>query len=49
MLPMDRHSNNFVGDVIPQFISQAVNMADECESEMFCGSPLYMSRMIAQS
>lgn len=48
MLPMDRHRNDFVDDIIPEFASQ-VSTADECESEMFCGSPLYMSRMIAQS
>lgn len=45
---MDRHSNNFVGNIMPEFASQ-VSTADECESEMFCGSPLYMSRMIGQS
>lgn len=48
MLPMDRHGNNFVSDIIPQFSNQ-VSSADECETEMFCGSPLYMSRMIGQS
>lgn len=48
LLPMDRHKNNFVADLMPEFASQT-STADECESEMFCGSPLYMSRMIAQS
>lgn len=48
MLPMDRHSNHFVDDLIPEFASQ-ISSADECETEMFCGSPLYMSRMIEQS
>lgn len=48
MLPMDRHSNHFVQNLIPEFASH-VSTADECESEMFCGSPLYMSRMIEQS
>lgn len=48
MLPMDRHSNDFVDDIIPEFDNE-IRTANECESEMFCGSPLYMSRMIKQS
>lgn len=48
MLPMDRHGNDFVSSIMPQFTNQ-VSSADECETEMFCGTPLYMSRMIAQS
>lgn len=47
---MDRHGNNFVNDLMPEFASQVqVSTTDECENEMFCGTPLYMSRMIAQS
>ncbi|KAG4071651.1 hypothetical protein HA402_011805 [Bradysia odoriphaga] len=48
MLPMDRHSNHFVEHLMPEFANQ-VSSADECENEMFCGAPLYMSRMIEQS
>lgn len=45
---MDRHNNRFVDDLIPEFASQ-LSTTNECESEMFCGAPLYMSRMIEQS
>ncbi len=48
MLPMDRHRNDFVDNLMPEFATQ-IHTANECENEMFCGSPLYMSRMIAQS
>lgn len=48
ILPMDRHSNDFISDVMTEF-STKQSTESECDSEMFCGSPLYMSRMIAQS
>ncbi|KAJ6642258.1 Endoplasmic reticulum metallopeptidase 1 [Pseudolycoriella hygida] len=48
MLPMDRHSNEYISDSVPQIDAQ-LSLSDSCESEIFCGSPLYTTRQMKQS
>lgn len=43
MLGMDRHQNDYVAAVVPE-IRNAIETKDECH-ELFCGLPLYTSRM----
>ncbi len=39
--------NSFV-DIVPE-MSSAIATEDECETELFCGMPLYTTRMLTQS
>ncbi|XP_037035537.1 endoplasmic reticulum metallopeptidase 1-like isoform X1 [Bradysia coprophila] len=49
MLPMDRHSNDLISaETVPHMVRQ-LSFSASCQSEIFCGSPLYTSRQIGQS
>lgn len=46
MLGMDRHQNDFVLDAVPE-LAQAQSTRDGC-AELYCGLPLFSSRMFGQ-
>ncbi|KAJ6642253.1 Endoplasmic reticulum metallopeptidase 1, partial [Pseudolycoriella hygida] len=48
MLTMDRHMNDYVQDIVPG-MATSIPTEEECDSELFCGMPLYTTRMLAQS
>ncbi|XP_037035534.1 endoplasmic reticulum metallopeptidase 1-like isoform X1 [Bradysia coprophila] len=48
MLIMDRHTTDYIKDTVPE-MSLAIPTQEQCETELFCGVPLYTTRMLAQS
>lgn len=48
MLAMDRHNLEYLDGVVPN-ISQAIDVGNWCDTELFCGVPFYMARMFPQA
>jgi hypothetical protein len=43
MEPMDLNSNKVIAEYISEY-DQRVDMADECEKELYCGIPYYLEQ-----
>nr|CAD7589286.1 unnamed protein product [Timema genevievae] len=46
LFPLDRHSPDSVAQLIPE-VSNARNVADDCNTELFCGLPVSSARMVS--
>ncbi|CAG2053482.1 unnamed protein product, partial [Timema podura] len=46
LFPLDRHSPDSVAQLIPE-VSNARNVADDCDTELFCGLPVSSARMVS--
>nr|CAD7456655.1 unnamed protein product [Timema tahoe] len=46
LFPLDRHSPDSVSQLIPE-VSNARNVADDCNTELFCGLPVSSARMVS--
>jgi hypothetical protein len=43
MEPMDLNSNKVIAEYISEY-DQRLDMADECEKELYCGIPYYLEQ-----